>query len=83
MVIRELRIKALWDSHSSEYFRNKTYMIKELSELLIIERGLLREQRKVCAEGKMGRKLVNGESGKWRGEKYLCASSFLLAPSKM
>lgn len=36
-------------------------MIKELSELLIIERGLLREQRKVCAEGKTGAKLVNGE----------------------
>lgn len=52
MVIRELRIKALWDSDSSEYFRNKTYMIKELSELLIIEQGLLREQRKVCTGGK-------------------------------
>lgn len=72
-VIRELRIKALWDSHGSEYFRNKTYMIKELSQLLIIEQGLLREWRKVCAEGKMGRKLVSRESGKRSGrEIFMC-----------
>ena len=68
-----MRIKALWDSHSSEYFRNKTYMIKELSELLILEQGLLREQRKVCTEGKTGRKSVNGESGNWSGrEIFMC-----------